>query len=107
MGESKHTPGPWEVYHNGKCVGAEDGHILTTEVEGNGAEEAKANARLIAAAPDLLEALRMAQENFAPPPDPHCNCLKAPPCNDCVEHGAERETWSAINAAIAKAEGRT
>ena len=62
---SKHTPGPWKVSHetdisgiendpaNG-CVGAVDvAHVYLRTVPGR----TEANARLIAAAPELLEAL--------------------------------------------------
>lgn len=55
---SPHTPGPWEVYCDGFSVAAEDGHIVSTYVEGNTDDECSANARLIAAAPELLEALQ-------------------------------------------------
>lgn len=64
MSEAKHTPGPWRVFI------AKGGHAiigigeLTGEgvadcgfgVWRGGSEEAMANARLIAAAPELLEA---------------------------------------------------
>ena len=70
MSESTHTPGPWFIFGNGHCVGGPKGPIdgdprqqtagvamcgmrLRTE------DEAKANARLIAAAPDLLAACEM------------------------------------------------
>ncbi len=64
MSETKHTPGPWScadlgdennpwsswsVYHNGPLCHGGDGCATTSENE--------SNARLIAAAPDLLEAL--------------------------------------------------
>ena len=63
---TQHTPGPWEAVGNlvrspmhqpeglprGVQIGdCRDGYFLSNT------EEAKANARLIAAAPDLLEAL--------------------------------------------------
>jgi len=64
MNETKHTPGPWTAtpsYINlgeWEIYGNEDGdnaqHIGSIEAEGT--EQAEANARLIAAAPDLLEA---------------------------------------------------
>lgn len=49
---SKHTPGPWEAVCNDVCV---DGKILFL---GTGEDYSKraANARLIAAAPEMLEA---------------------------------------------------
>lgn len=60
---SKHTPGVWHwMYtHLGKAIdiGAPDGSnvALIHGPEENGPEEFEANARLIAAAPDLLESL--------------------------------------------------
>lgn len=63
MGNAKHTPGPWRVF-NGTDVFPDDGdreatrHIADCDMPGNiGGDEQRANARLISAAPDLLEAL--------------------------------------------------
>lgn len=53
----QHTPGPWEV--DGQYVHGPDGRRFLA-VAGDG--EGIANARLIAAAPDLLAALRKALE---------------------------------------------
>lgn len=54
---SKHTPGPWLYdYAPGYCgelIALEDGTTLAEFVT----EPSEANARLIAAAPDLLDAL--------------------------------------------------
>jgi hypothetical protein len=62
MSESKHTPGPWEVDPPGHpldCHGILDADELglaeTHGREGKGEEEA--NAHLIAAAPEMYEAL--------------------------------------------------
>lgn len=62
--ESKHTPGPWES-RDGQVWGPnphEDGDILIcdTAPDGDALTEYDAdNARLIAAAPDLLAALEL------------------------------------------------
>ena len=79
MSEAKHTPGPWEASGNlvrspmhqpeglprgVQIVECRDGYFLPHT------EEAKANARLIAAAPELLEALERladAYERLKPP----------------------------------------
>ena len=59
-----HTPGPWFVdLHSGPgapLVRREDGHpiCLLESVRTGAAERPVANARLIAAAPDLLEAAK-------------------------------------------------
>jgi hypothetical protein len=83
MNESKHTPGPWEV---GALLGDPDGnsyeyptfyHIdsikgktYVADIMGALSPEAMPNARLIAAAPDLLEAL-MVLTNHAQETYPH------------------------------------
>ena len=59
---SKHTPGPWKIGApppNGEqTIGTEAGMMVAVATTGVGMEEETlANARLIAAAPDLLEAL--------------------------------------------------
>ncbi len=59
---SKHTPGPWRIIEiRGRAVILEpeqDGHVCKiSEWADEYAEEQEANARLIAAAPELLEAL--------------------------------------------------
>jgi len=70
---SKHTPGPWNVFAPGghECPGIESaddcsivvfGEKLTSGelcgVQGRTVEEAAANARLIAAAPDFYDAAK-------------------------------------------------
>lgn len=57
---SKHTPGPWSIHHKPRCdwqiVGADEYSIVGVPDDdkyGRPTEDA-ANARLIAAAPDLL-----------------------------------------------------
>lgn len=67
--QATHTPGPWELKGervDGKCIFVEndhDGwHRLAVEVDSDDCDTATAwaNARLIAAAPELLEACRAA-----------------------------------------------
>ena len=80
--ETKHTPSPWALdFRHKKSDSAEDGSIIEVIYLGNGYpqsictiwtnglsadnfdEQGRANARLIAAAPDMLAALeRLAQE---------------------------------------------
>jgi hypothetical protein len=95
----QHTPGPWAV--------DTDRTILCRNVVGiadirswMGAEEADANARLIAAAPELLEALKDEISEVAALAGPcQAGLMKRCRCADC------RLTRS--RAAIAKAEGRS
>ena len=69
MTQGKHTPGPWvrdcwDILGNAKGNGGGTGHVCEVSRPNEGDEkywedgEADANARLIAAAPDMLEALQ-------------------------------------------------
>jgi len=65
----KHTPGPWRVEKSGytqiAClVYAGDYPVLNTAVPPSSKEEWESNAKLIAAAPDLLEACKKALIHF-------------------------------------------
>lgn len=59
---SKHTPGPWEIIPGertsgwGDCIAAYD--KIVASMRGRRSAERDANARLIAVAPKMLEALR-------------------------------------------------
>lgn len=66
MAELKHTPGPWEHQHCHTAIVT--GNQTLARVyhgEGRSFNESKANARLIAAAPELLEALIEMVEDFS------------------------------------------
>lgn len=72
--KTKHTPGPWRSeQHGGKMeIWNQNTHIATINtLHVAGPVDDAANARLIAAAPELLEHIRLLVEN---------NVLK----NDCV-----------------------
>ena len=83
MADTKHTPGPWAVYgtlHPGEFIIHQGGHGLAVTRRANGS--GNANARLIAAAPELLEALRKlvayVDENVASRDvDPHMDRAEA------------------------------
>lgn len=70
----KHTPGPWTVEHHGgpwHIFGANDERVGTysTSAPASTAEQwdvSQANARLIAAAPELLAALESIVEDIHP-----------------------------------------
>ncbi|CAB4156064.1 hypothetical protein UFOVP673_37 [uncultured Caudovirales phage] len=85
---SKHTPGPWSIFTDDKHkhnagIEAENFSIVTigyfdetpgiddSGVKGNTEEEALANAHLIAAAPDLLEALEKCAAVIGAPQEGH------------------------------------
>ena len=88
---SNHTPGPWTT--DGKARNVSDtlfawvkmGDVGNIHVRGETVEQCEANARLIAAAPDLLEAL----EGYA-------ECSDGCTCGDGWSHEPAR-------AVIAKA----
>ena len=98
-----HTPGPWEIRHDNGLVTDAGGHpVAFMPISTRGLAYHAANARLIAAAPDLLEALDEALTELA---DSH-------PCDwaedDACEEGGGSESHSRlrqISAAIKKARG--
>ncbi len=96
-----HTPGPWVVFW-GRGLGAYPLSVGTsrfnvvTAMGRKAHPEAAANARLIAAAPELLAAARLCLESDAF--DYHDGLAQG--CEKCV-------AVAAIKAAIAKAEGRS
>ena len=87
---SKHTPGPWRFEPHSVDSNYMLIYCSNTPGEGDNVRGycGAANARLIAAAPDLLEALRQMCDRWEP---------------DC--DGADRRMWKAAHAAIAKATG--
>jgi hypothetical protein len=94
--QGKHTPGPWEVKRSGSGypyqVHAPNGNHVKdvtrwASISVPSLPEGEANARLIAAAPDLLAIVRAVDGHHAIPADSHLG---------------ER-----IRAAIAKATGET
>lgn len=96
---SAHTPGPWSVnlyeFTGRAAVVSETMHIASLTAK----PETNANARLIAAAPELLEALRYIaceQSGWTFKVDP-------------LEHARSvvEEMRDKARAAIAKAEGRS
>ena len=84
--KTSHTPGPWEDCLeskgiirsvNSKQPNAIESIVARTEIEN---PEERANARLIAAAPDLLEAAKLSLKmlEFNPGKDhPACDILRA------------------------------
>jgi hypothetical protein len=105
--ELKHTPRPWSVIASNETVGNSLRIFAGNRfvgIVGNSDEEptqTESNARLIAAAPDLLEALKLAQSAVA---DFHSGMNTTRPSEETCERN-ERILGS-IRAAIDKAEGR-
>jgi hypothetical protein len=73
---AKHTPGPWSVHGDSHTlIGADDGKMMLASAFHKHAvcewqrtqAEAQANARLIAAAPELLAALQLAWKYYNDP----------------------------------------
>jgi hypothetical protein len=106
----KHTPGPWRVreatergiFYQSYVIGPpidwpSDGEQIACRTPTGLGGRYLANARLIAAAPDMLEALDEADTAFA----------AFNVCGDCPQtRGAIREAWAKVSAAYAKATGR-
>jgi hypothetical protein len=87
-----HTPGPWRVVQGAGCWHAvsDDGGFSTGCITFDGL--GLGNAQLVAAAPDLYEAIRSSMQYLDEtigPCDEGC---------ECILHG--------LHAALAKAEGR-
>lgn len=106
---TQHTPGPWEhvpasAHKHGMIRRAGHAHVLALVPFHTGAPSDAvddANARLIAAAPDLLKACRLAVANEATADE-----LRNSGMVDYVDIKALRAIAAAARAAIAKAEGR-
>ena len=112
---SKHTPGPWSfVEHNwsetsiyGSCDTGEQ-YLGTLSIKDQAAEDTqealeqvmRANALLIAAAPDMLEAL----EDLLP--EIRCQCGEAYLSRGMHHPNSLCHHVAAIEAAIAKATGK-
>jgi hypothetical protein len=106
---SKHTPGPWRTAYGPVCqVMAGNALVADCYTEDVAKRTAKANARLIASAPELLEALRGLLV-FAEQHVDHDSIREAG--GDDYQGHNEGEYWWAdavlsARKAIAKAEGR-
>lgn len=114
---STHTPGPWAAQpHDLKCwtvvagAGSSVAHVdLRSEPE-----ITEANARLIAAAPDLLEALKFAEAILEQHVAASCDICggeggwegEGPNARMTPVRHRERCEYLRVRAAITKAEGR-
>lgn len=100
--KAKHTPGPWEISKHGTPAHSPQFGVYAPNSPWNGVNDlaivkddnAEANAQLIAAAPDLIEACKMAEEFL------RLEC-------DCSESDDDGNPLKELRAAIAKAEGNS
>lgn len=104
---TKHTPGPWKVTGTWKTTVRTFDGLFIAECGPEPMNGAQADARLIAEAPNLLEAAKAAVarqviNNWATAGEWVCrNCGEMP-----SEHAHDEGCWVALcNAAIAAAEG--
>ena len=91
--KTNHTPGPWSI--NGNKIDGNGYHIAS--VNSHGTTEGRANHKLIAAAPDLLDAAQLFVRSVGVAPD------------EVIAGAFGADTLKALNKArnaIAKAEGR-
>ena len=117
MSEAKYTPGPWVTKTDGHGRGRiyrGDLWLATAWISiGNGNNApplpAEANARLISAAPELLEALQAAQHYITLSRDSFAECNSYPDgMMDMVDQATldgMNELLARMNAAIAKVDG--
>ncbi len=91
----KHTEGPWIVLDLGEIVAEDDLEVLVATID-LGTAEGEANARLIAAAPDLLDALKACARILPNYASLGKTALDDEACDAVIEQ---------VNEAIAKAEG--
>jgi hypothetical protein len=97
---TKHTDGPWTVERRldegyRVCVAGNMGEPIADVDEWYDAEQTEANARLLAAAPELLEALEAVMERYQ-----GTDGCRASPCSACDEANAAKQS---ARAAISKA----
>ena len=122
MSETKFTPGPWRVIRTGPCGPASERFWVGKDApnpewrgpssigdavqnmdhvfEGSGRDtgEAKANAHLIAAAPELFSAMEKLMEDFKKTIATEYNW---------TQQNEQEETWLLCKKAIAKAKGES
>lgn len=96
--KTQYTPGPWKARQWGETIDISNGDTSICNLNPCGVYDSgipkrihSANARLIASAPDLLEALKGMLNNFKP--------------GDIKKHYSQNVAVSIANSAIAKAEG--
>lgn len=100
----KHTPGPWKAFLKNGIVavttasGKEVIHWSGFDSSEFSTNTDEANARLIAAAPELLDALNKTRQGYR-------NLIELKLLPSAAYEDATREYIAVMDAAIAKAEG--
>lgn len=112
MTNAKHTPGPWNLEAGRSIVTSSGAFYLSYGTDkASGAPhfsnfcELDANARLIAASPDLLVALEAAL-SFATPTSVRQEYRQAEDCTVLIEITEWPEWVEQAHAALAKAKGK-
>lgn len=96
----EHTPGPWT--RDGLTIKTSRGVIAACPVpQAGGVFDCQANATLIAAAAELVEALKEARAWF-----PDSSRGRTPEERGALR-GMQTEMWDQVDAALAKATGAT
>lgn len=97
--QAQWTPGPWQFGHLGTevlWIGPGYNQTPVAHVDHDmeyARDNSRANARLIAAAPDLFAACERIRDE------------KAPAYHDCIDNGEPECAWCAVFNALAKARG--
>ena len=98
MSERKWTKGPWHASEVASIWNSDESdEIADVWDHGRGMEETQANAQLIAAAPDLYEALEQARDTI----------LELINARNSEAEGSDEDWVGGINAALSKARGET
>jgi len=98
--DAKSTPGPWtyeDCFHPEFIIRAKGLGVIARSIYPDGNGIGRANARLIAAAPELLDALRGFLD---------CIGTRKPDVDGYYSEPIHRDEVERARAAIAKAEGR-
>ena len=105
---SKHTPGPWSYNMRGQIAPCKEGdmfldlhrQVAAVYAHGGQADVTKANARLIAAAPDMLAQLKRNAQGLR-------NLLEFDWITDEGHREWIQEAINEVDAVVDKAEGKT